>query len=231
MKIPFSGLGLRSPGQEKMAMRSTFLFLLTLISLFWFATPSARAQAVGGGQIQGSVNDTTGAAVAGATVEAVQQDSGLRRVVTSGSDGGYNFPNLPVGPYQLSATKAGFNTYRQSGIVIQVGNNLQINLVLQVGGVTQTVQVDSQASMVQTEDQSVSQVIDAQRVTDLPLNGRQATQLILLSGAATVAPPGDNVGSKNYPSEVSLSVAGSQGTQTLYLMDGRSEERRVGEEC
>ena len=220
MKIPFSGLGLRSPGQEKMAMRSTFLFLLTLISLFWFATPSARAQAVGGGQIQGSVNDTTGAAVAGATVEAVQQDSGLRRVVTSGSDGGYNFPNLPVGPYQLSATKAGFNTYRQSGIVIQVGNNLQINLVLQVGGVTQTVQVDSQASMVQTEDQSVSQVIDAQRVTDLPLNGRQATQLILLSGAATVAPPGDNVGSKNYPSEVSLSVAGSQGTQTLYLMDG-----------
>ena len=88
----------------------------------------------------------------GATVEAVQQESGLRRVVTSGSDGGYNLPNLPVGPYQLSATKAGFNTYRQSGIVIQVGNNLQIPLVLQVGGITQTVQVNADASMVQTED-------------------------------------------------------------------------------
>ena len=74
--------------------------------------------------------------------------------------------------------------------------------------------------MVQTEDQSVSQVIDSQRVIDLPLNGRQATQLILLSGAAASAPNGDNVGSKNYPSEVSLSVAGSQGTQTNYLMDG-----------
>jgi hypothetical protein len=220
MKIPLSGLGLRSPGQEKMAMRFTFLFLFTLISLSWTCTPGARAQAVGGGQIQGLVTDVTGAAVPGAAVEALQTASGLRREVTSGADGGYIFPNLPVGSYELSASKAGFNGYKQSGIVIQVGNNLQIPLVLQVGGVTQTVQVNAQASMVQTEDQAVSQVIDAQRVTDLPLNGRQATQLILLSGAATVAPGGDNVGSKNYPTEVSLSVAGSQGTQTEYLMDG-----------
>jgi hypothetical protein len=220
MKIPHSGLGLRSPGQKKMAMRSTFLSLLTLISLFWSAAPSARAQSVGGGQIQGLVTDVTGAAVPGAAVEALQTSSGLRRAVTSGADGGFIFPNLPVGSYQLSASKAGFNGYKQSGIVIQVGNNLRIDMVLQVGGVTQTVQVDAQASMVQTEDQAVSQVIDAQRVTDLPLNGRQATQLILLSGAATVAPAGDNVGSKNYPSEVTYSVAGSQGTQTEYLMDG-----------
>ena len=57
-------------------------------------------------------------------------------------------------------------------------------------------------------------------MVDIPLNGRQATQLILLTGAATTAPAGDNVGTKNYPSEVTLSVAGSQGTQTEYLMDG-----------
>src|SRR6201999_2377217 len=100
------------------------------------------------------------------------------------------------------------------------GNNLRIDVALRVGASTQTVEVNAEASMVQTEDQSVSQVIDAKRVVDLPLNGRQATQLILLSGASTVAPSGDNVGSKNYPSEVTLSVAGSQGTQTEYLMDG-----------
>ncbi len=220
MQLRLLLLGLRSHKIAKMAMRPSYLCLTTLILLHSTAAPRANAQAVGSGQIQGIVADSTGAAVPSATVEALQQDSGLRRVVTSGSDGGYNLPNLPVGPYQLSASKAGFNTYRQTGILIQVGNNLQINLTLQVGGVTQTVQVDAQASMVQTEDQSVSQVIDAQRVIDLPLNGRQATQLILLSGAATVAPNGDNVGSKNYPSEVSLSVAGSQGTQTEYLMDG-----------
>ncbi len=220
MKISPSGLGLRSRAFKTMATRSSIGFLIPLISIFWAAPPAARAQSVGGGQIQGLVTDSTGAAVPGATVDAEQTESGLRREVTSGEDGGYIFPNLPVGPYQLSASKTGFNSYRQSGIVIQVGNNLRIDLILKVGGATETVQVQSDASMVQTEDQAVSQVIDRQRVTDLPLNGRQATQLILLSGAATTAPGGDNVGSKNYPTEVTLSVAGSQGTQIEYLMDG-----------
>ena len=220
MKTSLSGLGLRSCAFKTMATRSSISFLIPLISIFWAAPLAARAQSVGGGQIQGLVTDSTGAAVPGATVDAEQTQSGLRREVTSGPDGGYIFPNLPVGPYQLSASKTGFNSYRQSGIVIQVGNNLRIDLILKVGGATETVQVQSDASMVQTEDQAVSQVIDAQRVTDLPLNGRQATQLILLSGATTTAPSGDNVGSKNYPSEVTLSVAGSQGTQTEYLMDG-----------
>jgi hypothetical protein len=158
--------------------------------------------------------------VAGAQVEATQTESGFKRQTTSGADGGYSLPNLPVGPYQLHVTREGFNSYVQSGIVIQVGNNLRVDVALKVGGVAQTVQVNAEASMVQTEDQSVSQVIDQQRMVDIPLNGRQATQLILLTGAATTAPSGDNVGSKNYPSEVTLSVAGSQGTQTEYLMDG-----------
>ena len=204
----------------RMPVGSTILLLVLALLLTYAGALPGRAQTIGGGQIEGIVTDVSGAVVPGASVEVMQTDSGLRRQVTSGADGGYLFPNLPVGPYQITATKEGFQSFRQSGIVIQVGNDLRINIALQVGGATQTVQVDAQASMVQTEDQSVSQVIDSQRVVDLPLNGRQATQLILLSGAATVAPSGDNVGSKNYPSEVTLSVAGSQGTQTEYLMDG-----------
>ncbi len=199
------------------------LHALSMIVACLFALASespAHAQAVGSGQIQGTILDVNGSAVPNASVEAVQAESGLHRVVNSGADGGYNLPSLPVGNYQLTVTATGFSTFSQSGIVIQVGNNLRLDVKLQVGGVTQTVQVDSEASMVQTEDQSVSQVIDQQRMVDIPLNGRQATQLILLTGAATVAPSGDNVGSKNYPSEVTYSVAGSQGTQTDYLMDG-----------
>jgi hypothetical protein len=175
---------------------------------------------VGGGQIQGIVTDSSGAVVPGATVEADQADSGLKRQATSGGDGGYLIPNLPVGPYTLKVSREGFESYQQSGIVIEVGNNLRIDVSLKVGGATQTVQVTSDASMVQTEDQAISQVVDKQRVIDLPLNGRLATQLVLLTPATTTAPAGDNVGSKNYPSEVTLSVAGSQGTQTEYLMDG-----------
>ena len=220
MNHPISSLGPQPQGQSRKAARSTILFLFTFVFLIWATNPRARAQAVGGGQIQGTVTDSTGAAVPGATVEADQTDSGLKRIVESGGDGGFLLPNMPVGPYVLKVSKAGFEAYQQTGITLEVGNNLRVPVTLKVGGATQTVQVQADASMVQTEDQAVSQVIDAQRVTDLPLNGRQATQLILLSGAATTAPSGDNVGSKNYPSEVTLSVAGSQGTQTEYLMDG-----------
>ncbi|HEV2272713.1 MAG TPA: TonB-dependent receptor [Acidobacteriaceae bacterium] len=195
-------------------------YLFLFVSGACLTAPQLRAQAVGGGQIQGTITDESGSAVSGATVEVVQQDSGLKRTVTSGSDGGYNLPNLPVGPYQLDVSGTGFSAYHQSGIVIQVGNNLRIDVKLQVGGVTQTVQVNAAASMVQTEDQSISQVIDKQRTVDLPLNGRQATQLILLTGAATTAPGTDLVTSKNYPSSVALSVAGAQGTSINYLMDG-----------
>lgn len=195
-------------------------FVALLLVAFSSANPPVHAQAIGNGQIQGTVSDANGNAVAGATVEAVQQESGLHRTVTSSGDGGYNLPDLPVGPYQLNVSGAGFSTYQQSGIVIQVGNNLRIDVKLQVGAVTQTVQVTAGASMVQTEDQSISQVIDRQRTIDLPLNGRQATQLILLTGAASTAPNGDLVTSKNYPSSVAISVAGGQATNINYLMDG-----------
>jgi hypothetical protein len=205
-------------GKTILTWKLTFLCLLFVI--FSSVAKLLRAQAIGGGQIQGTISDPAGSGVAGATVEAVQQDSGLHRTVTSSADGGYNLPDLPVGPYQLKVSGTGFSSYQQSGIVIEVGNNLRIDVKLQVGGVTQTVQVDAAASMVQTEDQSISQVIDRQRTIDLPLNGRQATQLILLTGAATTAPNGDLVGTKNYPSSAALSVAGGQATNINYLMDG-----------
>jgi hypothetical protein len=184
------------------------------------SAPYLYSQAVGGGQIQGTITDATGAAVAGATVEVIQTDSGLHRTVISGADGGYSLPDLPVGPYQLNVTGAGFGASHQVGIVLQVGNNLRMDVKLSVGTNTQSVEVDAGAPQVQMDDQSVSQVIDKQRTVDLPLNGRQATQLILLTGAATTAPSGDLVGTKNYPSSVALSVAGGQGTTTNYLMDG-----------
>jgi len=194
--------------------------LAYLLLLLVPGTQFLHGQAIGSGQIQGTITDANGSVVSGATVEAVQQESGLHSTVTSSGDGGYNLPDLPVGPYQLNVSASGFSAYQQSGITIQVGNNLRIEVKLAVGGITQTVQVTAGASMVQTEDQSISQVIDRQRTIDLPLNGRQATQLILLTPGAQAAPLGDLVGTKNYPSSVALSVAGAQATNINYLMDG-----------
>ncbi|MGB8536563.1 MAG: carboxypeptidase regulatory-like domain-containing protein [Acidobacteriaceae bacterium] len=202
--------------QTKNTWKPACLFLLLIL---FPGNQLLQAQANGGGQIQGTVTDESGSAVSGATIEVVQTESGLHRIVTSNADGGYSLPSLPVGPYTLKVTANGFSTYDQSGIVIQVGNELRVDVKLQVGGVAQTVQVTAAASLVQTEDQSITQVIDRQRTVDLPLNGRQATQLILLTPGTSIAPGTDLASSKNYPSAVTISIAGAQATNVNYLLD------------
>lgn len=114
----------------------------------------------------------------------------------------------------------GFKTYVQSGIDVAVSNNLRIDIALQVGELSQEVQVSATASMVETRENSISQVIDQARIVDLPLNGRQATDLIVLSGGAVNAPAGSLITTKNYPSSAAISVAGGAPTGNNYLLDG-----------
>src|SRR5262249_40431348 len=144
------------------------------------------------------------------------------RYTITAADGTYVLPNLPVGPYRLQVSSPALNTYVQSGILLQVGNNVQVNVALQVGAVTQSVEVAANATMVETQDTSVSQVIDQRRITAVPLNGRQATDLIVLSGGAAVAPSasGRFVTTHDYPSALPVSVAGGQGNSNNYLLDG-----------
>ena len=103
----------------------------------------------------------------------------------AGADGSFVLTNLPVGPYTLEVSKEGFSKYVQSGIVLQVGSNPNIDVALKVGSVTEQVQVEANASQVETRSTGVGQVIDNQRVLELPLNGGQATELIYQSGIAT----------------------------------------------
>src|SRR5947209_2679311 len=162
------------------------------ICLFFAFLTSLHGQAIAVSQISGAVQDATGAAVPGATVKVTQTATGLSRTATAGADGGYVIPNLPVGPYELVASAPGFSNYVQKGIILQVSTNPIINPVLQVGAVSEQVSVTADAAMAETHNNAVSQVIDQERTVDLPLNGRNATQLVLLSGAATnTAPAGD----------------------------------------
>jgi hypothetical protein len=103
--------------------------------------------------------------------------------------------------------------------VLEVGNNIQVNVAMQVGSVNETVEVKANASLVETKENSVSSVVDQQRINDLPLDGRQATQLILTLGAAAYGDSGDT-GSKTFWSSTRISVAGGQGNGTAYLLDG-----------
>ena len=171
-------------------------------------------------QIVGTVQDSTGLAVPGAQVRITQTATGLVRSVTTAANGSYVLPSLPVGPYRLEVTKEGFSTYVQSGIVLQVNSNPTIDVALKIGSVTEQVQVEAAAAMVETRSTGVGQVVDSQRIVDIPLNGRNATDLIYLAGAAAPAPPADLVSTKNYPGEAVLSIAGGAANGTLYMLDG-----------
>jgi hypothetical protein len=197
-----------------------FALAAIAIMLFHFASGSARAQAVASAQIAGVVTDQSGGAVPNASVRMVETSRNVPHATMSDAQGRYVLPNLPVGSYRLEVSASGFKNHIQAGLELQVGNNVAVNVTLQVGAVSENIEVTARAQMVQTEDNSVSQVIDEKRITELPLNGRQATQLVLISGAAVTAPAGDMSGSKNFYSSTTISVAGGQANSTNYLLDG-----------
>src|SRR6185312_6811814 len=190
------------------------------IGALLFATRPASGQAVANAQVTGEVTDSSGAVVAGATVTMTETERGVSHQTRSDSNGRYTLPNPPVGPYRLEASLTGFKTYTQTGITLQVGDHPVINIGLQVGAVSENVEVTAGAAMVQSEQTSVSQVINQKSIVELPLNGRQPTQLVLISGASVVTGGGGMVGSKNYFSSTTISVGGGQGNGTNYLLDG-----------
>ena len=186
-------------------------------------TPCVNAQAVAVASLSGRVADVSSAVIAGAEVRATQTETHLTRSTNTDPQGNYSLSNLPVGPYVLEVKADGFKTYVQSGIVLQVGNNVEMNVTMQIGAVTDSIEVSAGAAMVETKNNSVAQVIDRQRIVDLPLNGRDATQLILVSGAAVTAPgggPNDLGGSKSFYSSKTISIAGGQANAANYLLDG-----------
>jgi len=168
-------------------------------------------------QISGVVRDTTGAVIQGAEVTATQTETDVKRTAMSDENGAYVLPNLAIGPYRLEAAHMGFRTYVQTGIVLQVDSNPVISVALAVGDVLQTVEVEANASLVETQKLGVGTVMENQRILELPLNGRTPTDLIYLTGAA-VQTGGSPVWSMN--TGVTISVAGGQGYGIFYALDG-----------
>src|SRR5262249_32904032 len=136
--------------------------------------------AQGTAQISGSVADQTGAVLPGVDLTATQTATGATRTAVSDETGRYTFQSLPVGPYKVEAALPGFRTFVQTGIVLQVNANAVVNAILQVGQVSDTVEVNADAALVETRNTGIGTVMDNQRVLELPLNGRRVTELVLL---------------------------------------------------
>jgi hypothetical protein len=196
---------------------------LTLALLTCLVCLSAFGQ--GGSQVSGVVHDPSGAAILGAAVIITNTETSASRSSVSAADGRYTLTNLGPGSYRLQASKEGFTSFNQTGIVLQVNTNPEIDITLQVGAVSESISIDANAAMVETHSNAVGQVIDQQRVVDLPLNGRNVAQLITLSGAsvsgtANGATANGLASNLNYPTAVAVAVAGSQFNATNYFLDG-----------
>jgi hypothetical protein len=140
-----------------------------------------NSQIAGNGSVQGAVIDPTGAAIQGATVTATNSATQVKHTATTGENGLYSFPNLDIGTYTVEVAAQGFEHYRQSNIVLEVGSSIAVNVSMTVGGTDQKVEVQASGLALQTEDSSFKQTIDQKTLTELPLNGRQVTSLITLS--------------------------------------------------
>src|SRR5438876_3429155 len=196
-------------------MKKTPISLSSGLVVSIFACAMVWAQATA--QISGTVKDQSGAVLPGVEITATQTETGIARTTVSNETGSYVLPSLPLGPYRLEAALLGFRTFIQTGIILQVNSSPVVNPSLEVGQVTEQVEVQANAAQVETRSAGVGQVIETQRILDLPLNGRNVTDLITLSGAAVQATNNAAFGMRT---GVNISVAGGTISGVEYSLDG-----------
>src|SRR5215831_2887945 len=154
--------------------------LLLLVSTVLLAAGPAASQ-VTTAELAGAVTDSTGGIVATARVTLSSPDTGFSREVPTDAAGTYIMTLLPPGTYSLTVEAPGFRRLVQSGIVLQVNQRARVDLTLQVGQVTEVVEVMASAALLESQSSAVGNVISQQFVSELPLNGRNFVQLAILT--------------------------------------------------
>ncbi|HKO45245.1 MAG TPA: TonB-dependent receptor [Pyrinomonadaceae bacterium] len=190
----------------------TFI-LLAFILLF---TASANAQT--NSNITGDVKDSNGAALAGVSVTATQVDTGLTRVTTSEAEGRFVFPSLPVGLYELRAESSGFEPLVFPGVVLTVNETTDVSLIMKVSGLTATVDIEGGEALVNTQTPELSYLVGEDSIRELPLNGRNYTDLAFLQPG--VIPFAHRDGGSVVAHGMGMSVNGQDPRSNVYLLDG-----------
>src|SRR5687768_17639165 len=173
-------------------LRSIALVGLSLVLMSGTAWAQATAE------LAGRVTDESGAVLPGVTVTATQTDTRVERSTVTDGTGAWIMSNLPTGPYRLEVSLQGFRTYVQTGLVLQVGATPTINTELAVGNLEETVSVEAAAPLVDVRSAGISSVVEQERIVELPLQGREVTDLIILAGGAFQA---GRPGNKGFRSE------------------------------
>ena len=175
-----------------------------------------HAQATNG-TIQGTVTDPSGAVVNGATVEVKNLRTGVARSAVTNEQGRYRVPDLIVGDYETQVKMNGFQTSVQRNIAVTVGSERVIDFTLQVGQSQQTITVESQVSQVETTSAGITTLVESRQIADLPLNGRNYTQLIALAPGVQQTVSGFPSGF--YGRGADFSVSGARPEGQAFLLD------------
>lgn len=149
--------------------------LIVLLSI-----PALVFAQVSRGTILGTVKDASGAVIPGVSITVVNDDTGLSRALVTDETGSYSAELLPVGRYRVQAELSGFKKEIRTGIELHVDQKARVDLTLQIGEVSEVLQVDEAVPLVQTEDASLASTMDNRKIIELPLNGRDIAQLAYL---------------------------------------------------
>ena len=166
------------------------------------------ASAQDAGQIVGAVRDPTGGAIPNVTVTATETGTGFATSIKTGSEGQFVFQSLRPTNYVISAEASGFRRFRESAVELQANQSLTVNITLEVGAVTETVNVVSQAVQVDTSTSTLAEVVEQARIVELPLNGRDAAKLSTLVAGTVMISTSTETG-KGIPGNFYLSANGS----------------------
>src|SRR5205823_11704880 len=201
---------------------------ITILLPFLLLLPGLLSAQTDAGRVRGAVTDSQGGLLSQATVTLTNLETGRNQTVTTNAQGAYDFDNVPRGRYKVEATRQGFKS-TTAEFVLEVSQAKEVNLQLQVGAASEIVDVSADIPLVDLESSSTGEVIQGRQVTELPLNGRNFTQLALLTPGVTRGDYGDQASGVNNNVETfrnaetggaALSINGLRAQANNFLLDG-----------
>ena len=206
------GCAVRGVGIRLCILGALLLMNTASVTRLWGQAASAT--------VLGTVTDSTGAAIPGANVQAKNTGTGSVQTTTSDSQGRFRIPELGIGTYDIQAAKMGFSTVVHDQVTLNVGSEAVVDITMPVGQQSQTVTVEGQVSQVETTSSAVATLTDQRQMRELPLNGRNFEQLILLAPGVNQVSTFQASGFQGRAAE--FSVAGSRPQGQAMLLDDES---------
>ena len=197
----------------RVVFRRSLRTFCVLFAVLLSGVPSALAQQVDSAIVVGTVFDSSHATISGATVRLTDVATNAVTEVRTGAQGEYRTPSLKIGEYTITVEAGGFKQSNQHGVVLEIGDVRKVDVVLQVGQASETVNVQAEAPLLQASDSTVGDVINNHQIEELPLNGRDYLQLANLSSGTIQAAQGVEIG-------------GQPGTQVAFLLDGQDNNNQ-----